>query len=79
MGVAVHVSFSGFILHLIPYGAPIFLSPLLPLVELFSQIIRPLTLIIRLRTNLSAGHIMMYIFSKFEKAGLEKKLEMIYF
>jgi len=65
VSVALHVSYSAFILHLIPYGAPMFLSPLLPLVELFSQIIRPLTLIIRLRTNLSAGHIIIYIFSFF--------------
>lgn len=37
----------------------------LPLVELFSIIIRPLTLIIRIRTNLAAGHIMVYMFSYF--------------
>jgi F-type H+-transporting ATPase subunit a len=42
-----------------------FLSVLLPVIELFSQLIRPLTLIIRLRTNLSAGHIMLYMFSLF--------------
>jgi F0F1-type ATP synthase membrane subunit a len=42
-----------------------FLSFLLPLVELFRQLIRPLTLMIRLRTNLSAGHIMLYMFSFF--------------
>jgi F-type H+-transporting ATPase subunit a len=54
-----------FVSHLIPYGAPMFLSVLLPVIELFSQLIRPLTLIIRLRTNLSAGHIMLYMFSLF--------------
>ena len=41
------------------------LSLFLPIVELFSQIIRPFTLIIRLRTNLSAGHIIIYMFSYF--------------
>jgi F0F1-type ATP synthase membrane subunit a len=50
---------------LFPYGSPIFLLIILPLVELFSQIIRPLTLIIRLRTNLSSGHIIVYMFSYF--------------
>jgi F0F1-type ATP synthase membrane subunit a len=56
---------SAFFAHLIPFGAPIFLSFLLPLVELFRQLIRPLTLMIRLSTNLSAGHIMLYMFSYF--------------
>lgn len=54
-----------FLAHLLPYGSPVGLMLLLPVVELFSQLIRPLTLMIRLRTNLSSGHIMMYIFSYF--------------
>jgi F-type H+-transporting ATPase subunit a len=54
-----------FIAHLLPYGAPMFLAVLLPIIELFSQLIRPLTLIIRLSTNLSAGHIILYMFSYF--------------
>lgn len=54
-----------FMAHMLPYGSPVGLILFLPLVEIFSQIIRPLTLMIRLRTNLSAGHIMMYIFSYF--------------
>ena len=54
-----------FLAHLLPYGSPIGLMLFLPLIEAFSQLIRPLTLIIRLRTNLSSGHIMIYIFSYF--------------
>jgi ATP synthase subunit 6 len=54
-----------FIAHILPYGSPAGLMFFLPLVEIFSQLIRPLTLIIRLRTNLSAGHIIMYMFSYF--------------
>jgi F0F1-type ATP synthase membrane subunit a len=50
---------------MIPYGAPMMFGLFLPLVEIFSQIIRPFTLIIRLRTNLSSGHIMILIFSYF--------------
>lgn len=57
--------FKDFIAHMLPYGSPVGLMLFLPLVEIFSQIIRPLTLIIRLRTNLSAGHIIMYMFSYF--------------
>lgn len=54
-----------FIAHMLPYGSPTALILFLPLVEIFSQLIRPLTLMIRLRTNLSSGHIMLYIFSYF--------------
>lgn len=50
---------------MLPYGSPLGLILFLPLVEIFSQIIRPFTLIIRLRTNLSSGHIMLYMFSYF--------------
>jgi len=50
---------------MLPYGSPVGLMLFLPLVEIFSQLIRPLTLMIRLRTNLSSGHIMMYMFSYF--------------
>jgi ATP synthase subunit 6 len=54
-----------FLAHMLPFGSPVGLMLFLPLVEIFSQLIRPLTLIIRLRTNLSSGHIMMYMFSYF--------------
>lgn len=54
-----------FLAHMLPYGSPISLMLFLPLVEIFSQLIRPFTLIIRLSTNLSRGHIMMYMFSYF--------------
>lgn len=62
--------FTDFFAHLLPYGSPSALMLFLPLVELFSQIIRPLTLIIRLSTNLRAGHIMMYMFSYFTVLSL---------
>ena len=51
--------------HLLPYGAPVSLIFFLPLVEVFSQIIRPFTLTIRFATNISAGHIIMFMFSYF--------------
>lgn len=57
--------FKEFIAHMLPYGSPVGLMIFLPLVEIFSQLIRPFTLIIRLSTNLSRGHIIMYIFRYF--------------
>ena len=54
-----------FLAHMLPYDCPVPLIFILPLIELFSQLIRPFTLIVRLRTNLSAGHIIIYLFSYF--------------
>lgn len=60
-----YTQFKAFIRHMLPYGSPVGLILFLPLVEIFSQLIRPFTLIIRLRTNLSSGHIIIYMFSYF--------------
>jgi len=66
--IIVCVSFrqlKSFLAHMLPYGSPVGLILFLPLIEIFSQLIRPFTLMIRLRTNLSRGHIILYIFSYF--------------
>lgn len=67
--LALKTQLNEFIAHLLPYGTPIGLALLLPVIELFRLIIRPFTLIVRLRTNLSAGHIIMFIFSYFAVAA----------
>jgi len=38
---------------------------LLPIVEFVSIMLRPLILVVRLATNLAAGHILLFIFSYF--------------
>lgn len=65
MFCVLYTDFVGFISHILPYGSPVGLILFLPLIEIFSQLIRPFTLIIRLRTNLSSGHIIIYMFSYF--------------
>nr|AKM69969.1 ATP synthase subunit 6 [Thripsaphis sp. YW-2015] len=47
------------IIHLIPMNTPIYLAPLMTLIETTSIIIRPLSLAIRLTANMIAGHLMM--------------------
>ena len=70
MGVIFVTQARDFLAHMLPYGSPSGLILFLPLVEIFSQIIRPFTLIVRLRTNLSSGHIIMYIFSFFSLSSV---------
>lgn len=65
MVVVSYTQLYDFLAHMLPFGAPTALILFLPLVEVFSHIIRPLTLIIRLRTNLSSGHIIIFMFSFF--------------
>jgi len=65
MGYGLYRDFKGIVSHMLPYGAPTGLMLFLPLVEIFSQVIRPLTLTIRFATNLSAGHIIIFMFSYF--------------
>lgn len=65
VGCILKTQVQSFMSHMLPYGSPFALIFLLPIVEVFSHLIRPLTLIVRLRTNLSSGHILLYIFSYF--------------
>lgn len=51
---------------LFPPGVPVFIKPILAVIELFSVfIIRPLTLAIRLLANMMAGHVLLTIFFLF--------------
>lgn len=48
-----------------PSGAPIAMSPLLVIIELASNVSRPISLGMRLAANLTAGHILMAILGDF--------------
>ena len=53
----VEYSFLGFLSHLTPQGSPGYLAPILNLIELVRNIIRPLTLALRLSINITTGHV----------------------
>lgn len=54
----------GFISHSIPEGTPLFLTVFLFLIELIRNIIRPITLTVRLVANILAGHLLIILLSK---------------
>lgn len=55
----------GFFKMFIPAGLPPILAPLLFVIELFSFLIRPVTLSVRLFANMVAGHVLLKVFAGF--------------
>ena len=55
----IEYSVIGFLRHLTPQGSPIYLAPILNLIELVSNLIRPLTLALRLRIKMTTGHVLI--------------------
>lgn len=51
--------------HFLPIGISGLLKLFIPLLEIIGVIIRPLTLAVRLATNISCGHVVLLIFSYF--------------
>jgi F-type H+-transporting ATPase subunit a len=48
-----------FLAHLVPLGTPYILMPFMVLIELVRNLIRPITLSVRLAANLVAGHLLI--------------------
>jgi F-type H+-transporting ATPase subunit a len=70
--VFVTVTLIGFIRHgihflsfFLPSGTPIWLAPLMIIIELFTYLARPLSLSIRLAANIMAGHILLKVLAGF--------------
>jgi F-type H+-transporting ATPase subunit a len=55
----------GFLKLFVPSGTPMWLLPMLIVIESISFLIRPFTLAIRLFANMVAGHIMLAVFATF--------------
>ena len=52
-----------FLIHLTPISTPLILISFIVLIELVRQFIRPLTLLVRLGTNLTTGHLILGLIS----------------
>ena len=66
------VVISGFIKHgikfvslFLPHGTPICIAPLMIVIELFSFLVRPVTLSLRLAGNMIAGHVLLKVLGGF--------------
>jgi F-type H+-transporting ATPase subunit a len=70
--VFIGVTIIGFIKHgagylklFVPSGVPVFLLPLLVVIEVISYLTRPVSLSVRLFANMMAGHTMLKVFGSF--------------
>lgn len=57
--------FLGFIHMFLPSGVPVWMAPVIFLIELFSFLIRPITLSVRLFANMVAGHVLLKVVAGF--------------
>lgn len=55
----------GFFAHFLPPGLPIFIAPLVFLIEIVSYLSRPFSLGIRLAANMTAGHTLIHVIAAF--------------
>lgn len=55
-----HNGFFGYFKGLVPHGVPVFLLPIMAVVEFLGLLAKPFALAIRLFANLTAGHIVIY-------------------
>nr|QIN90087.1 ATP synthase F0 subunit 6 [Columbicola passerinae] len=53
------LTLKSFLSHLLPQGSPMVLSPFLVFVELISLLVRPISLGVRLMSNIMAGHMVL--------------------
>ena len=51
--------YNNLLAHLVPLGTPSFLIPVIVIIETVRNIIRPITLSIRLAANIVAGHLLL--------------------
>lgn len=60
----------GFLHMFLPSGVPLVMAPVIFIIELFSFLIRPLTLSVRLFANMVAGHILLKVIAGFILTGI---------
>ena len=61
-------------IHLTPVSTPLVLMSFIVIIELVRQFIRPLTLLVRLGTNLTTGHLILGLISFFGLVSFLRQL-----
>ena len=57
--LSITYQYNNLLAHLVPVGTPRFLIPVIVIIETVRNVIRPLTLSIRLAANIVAGHLLL--------------------
>lgn len=72
IGVFLAVTITGFVKHglhflslFLPQGTPIYIAPIMIVIELFSFLSRPISLSVRLAGNMIAGHVLLKVLAGF--------------
>jgi F-type H+-transporting ATPase subunit a len=68
---------SKFLRHLVPLRTPLPLSQFIVIIETTSQVIRPITLSVRLAANITAGHILLALCSRTTTAMRRRSLVLV--
>nr|AGS17918.1 ATP synthase F0 subunit 6 [Anodonta anatina]AGS17932.1 ATP synthase F0 subunit 6 [Anodonta anatina] len=63
-------NWKSFLAHLLPTGTPLFLCPLMILIESTSILIRPVTLAVRLVANITMGHLVLALMGASSIVGI---------
>nr|YP_004021094.1 ATP synthase F0 subunit 6 [Ammothea carolinensis]ACY00253.1 ATP synthase F0 subunit 6 [Ammothea carolinensis] len=72
------INTSSMLTHLVPMGTPVVLMPFMVIIESISNMIRPITLSVRLMANMTAGHLLISLMSSIcEKMNLFMNLIII--
>ncbi len=67
----------GFFKHFIPEGLPLWIAPVVFLIELVSYLSRPFSLAIRLAANMTAGHTLMKVIAGFATPSAQLGIFMV--
>jgi F-type H+-transporting ATPase subunit a len=74
MVVSIYKNGFKFFRHFCPEGTPLFIAPLLIVIEIFAYLARPISLSLRLAANMMAGHVLLKVI-----AGLTSQLGIFFF